>query len=232
MNTYHFIGIDGPAAAGKTTAAKAVAKILGFVYVDTGAFYRAIAVGFLQNTNHELSLSKISSFLQQHKQPPFHISADWTESGTQMMFLNSKQIPESELRTEIVSSKASEISTIPEIRLYINTLIRTISTCHNVVMEGRDVCTVINPNADCKIFLTASSAVRTMRRYKELRSRNDTENLSLVQVEQDLNIRDYRDTHRKTDPLRSTEDSILIDNSDLTPKETVDAILTAVHQKI
>lgn len=234
-----FIGIDGPAAAGKTTAAKAVARLLGYLYVDTGAFYRAVAFWF-DNDHHitgrwykdgKPDMPAIEA--QMNDGLPWDIEPRWTEDGTQEMYMNDQRIPEPFLRTPEISQLSSTISTLPVVRQYVNQKIKEVFAVHDVVMEGRDVCTALNPNADCKIFLTADRKVRAKRRLRDIekQAKKGEKLPSLAEVEEELRIRDERDMNRKTDPLYKPADSFEIDNSFIGKDETVRYIMTAIRYR-
>lgn len=239
----YFIGIDGPAAAGKTTAAKAIAKALNFIYIDTGAFYRAIAFWFIEdNKGHGLwfrdkkpdleSIHEILTGVPPEYERPFKLSAKWDEIGNQTMYLDDCPLLDEDLRTEEVSQASSQISTLPIVRAVVRQAIHSAGYDKNIVMEGRDVCTSINPQATCKIFLTADRSARAMRRYQELIRKAEnagkpTQDIQLDKIEADLAIRDNRDMTRTVDPLYKANDSIEIDNTALTPEETVQHILAA-----
>ncbi len=210
------IAIDGPAGAGKSTVAKQVAKEKDFVYVDTGALYRALAVLFLEEGISPEDTDGVSLALK---------NADVTieyENGVQQVYVNGKNITP-RLREEEVGNMASLISPLPEVREKLLDLQRTIARSYDVVMDGRDIGTCILPDADVKIFLTASVPTRAMRRYKELSEKGQKKDLS--EIEEDIRARDKRDMNRAVAPLKQANDAVLIDSSDLSIDQVVDKIL-------
>ncbi len=210
------IAIDGPAGAGKSTVAKQVAKEKDFVYVDTGALYRALAVLFLEEGISPEDTKAVSLALK---------NADVTieyENGVQQVYVNGKNITP-RLREEEVGNMASLISPLPEVREKLLDLQRTIARSYDVVMDGRDIGTCILPDADVKIFLTASVPTRAMRRYKELSEKGQKKDLS--EIEEDIRARDKRDMNRAVAPLKQANDAVLIDSSDLSIDQVVDKIL-------
>lgn len=210
------IAIDGPAGAGKSTIAKMVAKKLGFIYVDTGAMYRAMALYFLRKgigAEDEASISEAC------------VDAGITiryQDGAQQVILNGEDVS-GLIRTEEVGNMASATSVYPAVRNHLLDLQRSLAASTDVLMDGRDIGTCILPDADAKIFLTASTAVRASRRYKELTEKGEMCNLE--EIEQDIIERDQRDMNRKTAPLRQAEDAVLIDSSKMTIAEVIDAII-------
>ena len=217
------IAIDGPAGAGKSTAAKNAAKELGFLYVDTGAMYRTIALYLLRNQVAiededalERALEKISVTMSY-------------ENGLQHMFLNGEDVS-GLIRTQEVSDMASRSSARPAVRKKLLDLQRDLAAREDVLMDGRDIGTAILPNADLKIFLTASSGERARRRYLELKEKGETASLSEIQKE--IEKRDYRDTHRETSPLRQAEDAVLLDSSDLNLEEVVERIVSLAKERM
>ena len=217
------IAIDGPAGAGKSTAAKNAAKELGFLYVDTGAMYRTIALYLLRNQVAiededalERALEKISVTMSY-------------ENGLQHMFLNGEDVS-GLIRTQEVSDMASRSSARPAVRKKLLDLQRDLAAREDVLMDGRDIGTAILPNADLTIFLTASSGERARRRYLELKEKGETASLSEIQKE--IEERDYRDTHRETSPLRQAEDAVLLDSSDLNLEEVVERIVSLAKERM
>ena len=203
------IALDGPAGAGKSTIAKAVAKKLSFIYVDTGALYRAI--GFYAIKNKISSENEIISSLKK-------IKVDLKfENNLQKVFLCDEDISE-EIRTPEVSMMASKISAIPAVREFLFDLQQDLAKKNNVIMDGRDIGTVILPEANVKIFLTASSEKRAERRYKEL-------------IEKGLQV-DYDDSNRKIAPLKAAADAIFVDTSAYNLEESINLILTIINNKL
>ena len=210
------IAIDGPAGAGKSTIAKAVAKKMGYIYVDTGAMYRAMALYLLRRGISAAEPEKISAASH---------DADITivyKEGLQQVLLNGENVT-GLLRTEEVGNMASASSVNKDVRLKLVELQRALAERENVVMDGRDIGTCILPDAEAKIYLTASSRVRAMRRYKELTEKGTMCNLE--EIEQDIIERDHRDMTRETAPLKQAEDAVLLDSSEMTLEQVVQAII-------
>lgn len=209
------VAIDGPAGAGKSTIAKLVAKEKGYIYVDTGAMYRALAIHFLkkgvapENTGDVINACRDADVSIRY------------ESGVQQVYLNGANVT-GELRTEEVGNMASRTSAIPEVREKLLELQRTLARENDVIMDGRDIGTNILPDADVKIYLTASVETRAKRRYNELKKKG--EDCDLEQIAQDIKERDERDMNRDTAPLKKAEDAILVDSSDMTIPEVVSEI--------
>lgn len=216
------IAIDGPAGAGKSTIARLAAKRLGFVYVDTGAMYRAIALYFLRKGIRPEDVQTIASLVQGAE-----ITIRYVD-GTQQVILNEEDVS-GQIRTEEVGNMASATSAIPAVRAHLLELQRNLAASANVIMDGRDIGTCILPDADVKIFLTASTSVRAMRRYRELQEKGMMCNLE--EIEQDIIERDARDMNRETAPLKQAEDAMLLDSSDMTLEQVVQAILEAAFSR-
>ena len=215
------IAIDGPAGAGKSTIAKKIAKQLGFIYVDTGAMYRAMALHILQkgiSTEEEGAISKAC------------LDADISisyEKGEQVVWLNGENVS-GMIRTEEVGNMASVSSANKDVREKLVSLQQKLAETADVVMDGRDIGTCVLPKADVKVYLTASTAVRAKRRYDELVAKK--ESCSLEQIEQDIIERDERDMNREISPLRQAEDAVLLDSSQLTIEEVVEKIISMVKR--
>ena len=209
------IAIDGPAGAGKSTIAKRVAKDLGFVYVDTGAMYRALAVHFI---NEGVDSKDTDAVIEAVKSAT--VSIKYVD-GIQHVFLNDADVT-SRLRTEEVGNMASVTSAIPEVRLKLLELQRGLAAKEDVIMDGRDIGTNILPNANLKIYLTASVDTRAKRRFDELTEKG--EECDLEVIKKDIEDRDYRDMHRETAPLKQADDAHLVDSSFMNIDEVVDAI--------
>lgn len=210
------IAIDGPAGAGKSTIAKMVAKKLGFIYVDTGAMYRAMALYFIRQGIQSGDEEAISAACE---------DADITiryQDGAQQVILNGEDVS-GLIRTEAVGNMASATSIYPAVRAHLLDLQRGLAASADVLMDGRDIGTCILPEADAKIFLTASTKVRALRRYKELAEKGETCNLE--EIEQDIIERDQRDMNRETAPLKQADDAVLLDSSEMTIAEVIDAII-------
>ena len=217
------IAIDGPAGAGKSTIAKRVAKELGFVYVDTGAMYRAMALFMINNNVAPDDSDKISATCQ---------AADITiryENGEQVVFLNDENV-NGKIRNEEVGKMASSSSTNGDVRKKLVELQQKLAKSTDVVMDGRDIGTVVLPDATLKVYLTASSRVRAERRFKELTAKGVECNIDVI--EKDIIDRDYRDMHRENSPLMQAEDAVLVDSSDMTIDEVARRIVDLYKEKI
>ena len=216
------VAIDGPAGAGKSTIAKAAAKELGFIYVDTGALYRAIAYnavtkGVIDDTQ------KIIDMLTDT-----NVELKYVD-GVQAVYLNGDDVS-AYIRTPEISMGASKVSAIAQVREFLLNLQRDIAQKNNVIMDGRDIATVVLPNADVKIFLFASPECRAQRRYKELMEKG--EDVTLEDVLADVNQRDYQDSHREIAPLKPSEDSVMADTSKLNLEESIQLIINIIKERI
>ncbi len=214
------IAIDGPAGAGKSTIAKMVSAKMGYIYVDTGALYRTIA---LYITENDIPDDKIEESLKNAD-----VSLRFID-GTQRVFLGDRDVS-GLIRTPEISMAASRTSAIPAVRAYLFGTQQKIAAENNVIMDGRDIGTVVLPNADVKIFLTASAEERANRRYKELAEKPDCP--SYQEILDDIIKRDYQDMHRETAPLKQAEDAVLVDTTKLTLEESADAIIKVISEKI
>ncbi|MGE9949975.1 (d)CMP kinase [Coprococcus catus] len=209
------IAIDGPAGAGKSTIAKLVAKEKGYIYVDTGAMYRGLAIHFLKKGIQPDEKEKIIDACKDAE-----VSIGY-EDGAQQIYLNGENIT-SMLREEAVGNMASISSAVPEVRAKLLDLQRNLAKEKDVVMDGRDIGTHVLPNADVKIYLTASVECRANRRFKELREKGIACNYD--EIAQDIQERDTRDMNREIAPLKKADDAVLVDSSDMTIEEVVKAI--------
>ena len=209
------IAIDGPAGAGKSTIAKRLAKKLGFIYVDTGAMYRAMAYYFLQHNIDAKDENAIAATC-----PDVDVTITY-ENGEQQVLLNGENV-NGVIRNEEVGNMASSTSVYPVVRKKLVELQRQLAKSADVIMDGRDIGTCVLPDAQVKIYLTASSATRAKRRYDELTEKGVS--CDLAEIEKDIIDRDYRDMHRETSPLRQAEDAVLVDSSEMNIDEVVDAI--------
>lgn len=211
------IAIDGPAGAGKSTIAKAVAKELEFIYVDTGAMYRAMALYLLQQGISPKETEKMEEACAKAE-----ISIVY-EEGAQQVLLNGENVT-GLLRQEEVGNMASVSSANPKIREKLVELQRILAFRENVVMDGRDIGTCVLPNAQVKVYLTASARTRALRRCKELEEKGIS--CVLEEIEADINERDHRDMTREISPLKQAEDAVLLDSSDMTIEEVKEAIIS------
>ena len=210
------VAIDGPAGAGKSTIAKLVAKKKGYIYVDTGAMYRGLAIHFLDQGIHAQETDKVIKACQNAQ-----VTIRY-EEGVQQVYLNGRNIT-SRLRDEEVGNMASVTSAIPQVRAKLLELQQNLARTQNVIMDGRDIGTCVLPNADVKVFLTASVQTRAKRRYDELCEKGIA--CDLKEIEADIEQRDYRDMTREIAPLKQAEDAVLVDSSCMTIEEVVDAIV-------
>lgn len=210
------IAIDGPAGAGKSTIAKLVAKKLGYVYVDTGAMYRALAIYFLKQGLTTEDVEKIKVVCKNA------VVTLKYEEGVQQVYLNGENVTEM-LREEAVGNMASVSSAVGEVRAQLLELQREMARTNDVVMDGRDIGTNILPNADVKVYLTASVKERARRRYVELQEKGVACNLE--EIAHDIEERDKRDMSRKIAPLKQAEDATFVDSSDMTIEEVVQTII-------
>ena len=217
------VAIDGPSGAGKSSISKTVAKNLGFIHVDTGALYRALAYTAIKNSVNLSDEISLKNLLKTTNVKIKHIN------GVQSVFVNGEDVT-GKIRTEEVSMGASNISKIPIIRDFLLGLQRKIAEENNVVMDGRDIATVVLPNADVKIFLTASPEKRAERRYKELLEKD--KNIVYNDIIEDIIKRDYQDEHREIAPLKAAADSVLVDTSDLSFDESVQKITEVIEAKL
>jgi cytidylate kinase len=216
------VAIDGPSGAGKSTIARAVAKQMGFLYVDTGAMYRTIGLYM-----HEHSIAGDDPVRVPAALPEVHMELRY-EKGVQKIWLDGRDVSE-EIRTPIISRYASQVSAIQPVRDFLLETQRDMAKKHSVIMDGRDIGTVILPDAQVKIFLTASPEKRAQRRYEELVEKG--EKVTLEQVLADMRQRDEKDEKRSSAPLKQAEDAVLVDTSDLTLEESIAAITALIQEK-
>lgn len=216
------VAIDGPSGAGKSTIAKRAAAELNFIYVDTGALYRAIGLFAVRAGKNTKLQNEIVPLLDDIK-----LSLKITD-GVQHVILNSEDVSDL-IRTPEISMAASDVSKIPEVRTFLLDLQRNIAKENNVIMDGRDIATVILPEAQVKIFLTASPQKRAERRYLEFMEKGI--DITLEEVLEDVNKRDYQDSHREIAPLKPSDESIIIDSSDMTLEQTIDRVIAVIKEK-
>ena len=210
------IAIDGPAGAGKSTVARAVAQKLGYVYIDTGAMYRAMALYFLRKGIDAQDCAAIEAVCD---------GADITishEDGEQQVFLNGENVSKS-IRTQEVSQAASVVSAVPKVRERMLVLQRRLAQTKDVVMDGRDIGTCVLPDAPCKIFLTARVSERARRRFEEYVAKGEAADLATI--EREIAERDERDRTRKISPLRQAQDAVCVDTSDMTIAQVIERVL-------
>lgn len=212
------IAIDGPSGAGKSTMAKILANDLGIDYIDTGAMYRALALKIFRTKTDYNNLDVLQKMLD---------STDVDYAGGSI-FLDGENV-DGLIRTQDVSEMASVSSAIPQVRAKLTILQQNMGKRKSLVMDGRDIGTVILPDAECKFYLTASAHVRALRRAAEYEAKGFPCNVE--EVEKDIETRDYRDSHRETNPLRQADDAILIDSSDMTIEEVVKAMKEIIQKK-
>ncbi len=214
------IAIDGPSASGKSTVAKELCKRLNYIHLDTGAMYRCVAKYALDNgidLNDQVSVESVLN----------EVNIELTSDGK--VFLNSKEVT-NDIRTDEISQGASIVSTYKNVREYLVALQQKMAENKGFIMDGRDIGTVVLPNAELKIFMTASAHERAKRRYLENQKRGIDSNLE--ELEKEIAERDYRDTHREISPLRKAEDAIEIDTSDINKMEVVERIMKLITDKI
>ncbi len=217
------VAIDGPAGAGKSTVSRGAAKQMGYVYVDTGALYRAVGVNALRKGIDTKDKAAVAASLED-------ISVDLVfENGEQKVLLNGEDVSV-EIRTPPASMAASDVSAVPEVRAFLFDLQKNIAAKTNCIMDGRDIGTVVLPHAQVKIFLTASPEERATRRYRELIEKGSE--VSYKEVLDDLIERDYNDSHREIAPLKPAEDGVVFDTTGLTLEESVKEITKIIKENI
>ncbi len=215
------IALDGPAGAGKSSIAKLVAKKLSFVYLDTGAMYRTIALYVLKNQIAPSDEAAVVAKLDDIEITLSH------KNGEQQIFLNGENVSK-EIRKEEVGKTASVVAKYGKVREKLVSLQQKIASENDVIMDGRDIGTVVLPNAEVKIYLTAGSRVRAERRYKELQEKGET--CDLDQIEKDIILRDEQDMNREISPLRQADDAVLVDSSDMSIEEVVNCLINIVEK--
>ena len=216
------VAIDGPAGAGKSTIAKAVAKKMGLIYVDTGSMYRAMALHMLKN---EIDIENDAAVIAECVKPDITIKY---EDGVQVVYLNGENV-NAFLRTEEVGNAASKTSVLMPVRVRLVELQQKLAAESDCIMDGRDIGTCVLPNADVKIYLTASSAVRAKRRYDELTAKGEV--CDIAEIQRVIEERDYRDMNREASPLKQADDAVLVDTSDMTIEEVIAEIIAICDSK-
>lgn len=217
------VAIDGPAGAGKSSVAKLIAKELGYIYVDTGALYRTVGLYSIRKGFDTKDAEKVISTL-----PEIEVKLGFAD-GAQHVYLNGEDVSEA-IRTPEASMGASNVSSIPAVREFLFDLQQSIAKNNNCIMDGRDIGTVVLPDAQVKIFLTTSPESRAQRRYKELIEKG--EKVDFQDVLDDIIKRDYQDTHREIAPLRQAEDAIFFDNGDCNLEEGAERIIKIIKEKV
>ena len=218
------VAIDGPSGAGKSTVARALAKRFHLIYVDTGAIYRTVGLGVQRSDVSPKDADAVIALL-----PGIHIDIAYDEEGVQRMLLNGEDVSD-EIRTPKSSIYASDVSAIPAVRAFLMDLQRGMAEAHSVIMDGRDIGTVVLPGADVKIFLTANAEERARRRYLELQKRGDS--ATYAEVLRDIEYRDLQDSTRAAAPLKPASDAVFIDSSALSFAESVDAAARVIEMKL
>ena len=224
MNGHYAIAIDGPSGAGKSTLARRAAKEFGFLYVDTGAIYRTVGLAAHRrgiDCHDEPAVSQIL--------PELDIRMGYNESGEQRMYLNGEDVSEA-IRAPEISICASDVSSLPAVRSFLLEMQRKTARENDVLMDGRDIGTVVLPDAELKIYLTASAKARAERRLKELLAKGVE--TSFDDVLRDIEYRDYQDTHRETAPLKQAEDAVLLDTSEIGLEESCDLLFRTIREKL
>ncbi len=220
---YKSIAIDGPSGAGKSTISKAVAKKLGYLYVDTGAIYRTVGVFVRTHGVDPRDAENVAALLPQIKIEMRHVE------GVQRMYLNGADVTET-IREHEISRYASDVSAIPAVRAFLLEMQRKFAQTNNVIMDGRDIGTVVLPNATVKIFLTATAEDRAQRRYLELRAKGS--DIAYEQVLEDMKRRDENDSTRALAPLKAADDAVLLDTTGFELEQSISAITELVEKRV
>lgn len=221
---FHSIAIDGPSGAGKSTLAKMVAEKLGFLYVDTGAIYRTVGLYAQKKQVEPDDAAAVTALLDS-----IQIKMSHGKDGLQHMYLNGEDVT-SEIRRHEISAYASAVSAIPQVRAFLLEMQRSLARTNNVVMDGRDIGTVVLPQAEVKVFLTADSADRARRRYDELVQRGQQTEYEAVL--KDLIQRDYNDSHRSSAPLKQAEDALLLDTTGNSLDQSFELLLKTIKEQL
>ena len=214
------IAIDGPAGAGKSTIAKMVSADMGYIYVDTGAMYRAVALYLTENNIPDEDIEKVLGDVD--------VSLKFVD-GAQRVYLGDRDVSDL-IRTPEISMAASRTSAIPAVRARLFDLQQKLARENNIIMDGRDIGTIVLPNADVKIFLTASAEERANRRYKELSEKPDCP--TYEEILKDIIQRDYNDMNRETAPLKQAEDAVLVDTTELTLEQSAAKIAEIIKERV
>ncbi len=218
------IALDGPAGAGKSSIAKRAAKALDFIYVDTGALYRTIGLAATRKGVEPKPSVEVEKLLSE-----ITVDLTFNDKGEQIVLLDGEDVS-GLIRTPEASMMASKISAVPSVRAYLLDLQRNMAKAHNVIMDGRDIGTVVLPDAKVKIFLTASSEARAQRRYKELCEKGM--DVKYEDILNDVITRDYNDSHRETAPLKPAEGCVMVDTTELDFEQSVEKIISVIKENI
>lgn len=224
MNGHYAIAIDGPSGAGKSTIARAAAKRFGFIYVDTGAIYRTVGLAAYRGGIDRRDASAVEALL-----PQLEIAMRYTDAGEQHMYLNGEDVT-ALIREPEISICASDVAALPAVRAFLMELQRRMARENSVIMDGRDIGTVVLPDAEVKIFLTASAEARARRRLLELEQKGMKR--SFDEVLRDIKYRDEQDSHRAAAPLKKAEDAIAVDTSELNFDESLELVVKIIRQKL
>lgn len=224
MNKFYSIAVDGPAGAGKSSLSKKLAAAYGLVYLDTGAIYRTVGLACYRRGIDRKDEAAVSAIF-----PELDIQIRYNEDGLQRMILNGEDVSEA-IRMPEISICASEVSALPACRAFLLDMQRRFAREYNVILDGRDIGTVVLPDADLKIYLTASSEARAQRRFLELQGKGVEANYE--EVLRDIILRDEQDMNRAIAPLRQAEDAVLVDTSDLNIEESLDALCALVDERL
>lgn len=224
MNGHYAIAIDGPSGAGKSTIARAAAKRFGFIYVDTGAIYRTVGLAAYRGGIDRRDASAVEALL-----PQLEIAMRYTDAGEQHMYLNGEDVT-ALIREPEISICASDVAALPVVRAFLMELQRRMARENSVIMDGRDIGTVVLPDAEVKIFLTASAEARARRRLLELEQKGMKQ--SFDEVLRDIEYRDEQDSHRAAAPLKKAEEAIVVDTSELSFAESLELVVKTIQQKL
>lgn len=224
MNGHYAIAIDGPSGAGKSTIARAAAKRFGFIYVDTGAIYRTVGLAAYRGGIDRRDASAVEALL-----PQLEIAMRYTDAGEQHMYLNGEDVT-ALIREPEISICASDVAALPAVRAFLMELQRRMARENSVIMDGRDIGTVVLPDAEVKIFLTASAEARARRRLLELEQKGMKQ--SFDEVLRDIEYRDEQDSHRAAAPLKKAEDAIAVDTSELNFDESLELVVKTIQRKL
>lgn len=224
MNGHYAIAIDGPSGAGKSTIARAAAKHFGFIYVDTGAIYRTVGLAAYRGGVDRRDESAVEALL-----PQLEIAMRYTDAGEQHMYLNGEDVT-ALIREPEISICASDVAALPSVRAFLMELQRRMARENSVIMDGRDIGTVVLPDAEVKIFLTASAEARARRRLLELEQKGMKQ--SFDEVLRNIEYRDEQDSHRAAAPLKKAEEAIVVDTSELSFAESLELVVKTIQQKL